>query len=65
MTKKPVDILLVEDNPDDIDLALYALRRHQLANHIHVVRDGAEALDFIYCRGDYQERICSIVPGTI
>ena len=65
MTKKPVDILLVEDNPDDVDLALYALRRHQLANHIHVVRDGVEALDFIFCRGDYQERSWTHNPKLI
>lgn len=65
MPKKPVDILLVEDNPDDVDLALYALRRHQLANHIHVVRDGTEALDFVFCRGDYQERNFSQNPKLI
>jgi CheY-like chemotaxis protein len=65
MTKKPVDILLVEDNPDDVDLALYVLRRHQLANHIHVVRDGVEALDFIFCRGNYNERNCAQSPKLI
>ena len=41
----PVEILLVEDNPDDVDLALNALERHHVANRIHIVRDGAEALD--------------------
>src|SRR5690349_9847291 len=40
-----VEILLVEDNPNDLELALHALKRNNLANHIHVARDGAEALD--------------------
>jgi CheY-like chemotaxis protein len=65
MTQNPIDILLVEDNPDDLDLALYALRRNQLAKHIHVVRDGIEALDFIFCRGDYQERNCTQNPKLV
>lgn len=65
MTKQPIDILLVEDNPDDIDLALYALRRHQLANHIHVVRDGVEALDFIFCQGKYLDRSSTQNPKLI
>jgi two-component system response regulator len=43
-----VEILLVEDSQDDIDLTLLALEKHRIANHIHVVRDGAEALDFIF-----------------
>jgi two-component system response regulator len=44
----PVEILLVEDNQDDIDLALLALKKNRIANNIHVVRDGAEALDFLF-----------------
>jgi CheY-like chemotaxis protein len=51
-----VEILLVEDNPDDVALTLRALRNANLANHIQVVRDGAEALDFIFCQGIYSER---------
>ena len=43
-----VDILLVEDNPNDVELALYALKKNHLANNVHVVRDGAEALEYIY-----------------
>jgi two-component system response regulator len=46
-----VEILLVEDNQDDIDLALLALQKHRIANNIHVVRDGAEALDFLFGAG--------------
>lgn len=45
---KVVEILLVEDNPDDIDLALYALKKHNLANNIVIARDGVEALAFLY-----------------
>jgi hypothetical protein len=49
------DILLVEDSQNDIDLALYALREEGLANSIFVVRDGKEALDFLFCRGAFAE----------
>ncbi|MGA7685280.1 MAG: response regulator [Terriglobales bacterium] len=51
-----VDILLVEDSQDDIDLALYALRHGKLANAICVVRDGEEALDFLFCRAAFAHR---------
>src|ERR1041385_130784 len=51
-----VEILLVEDNPNDVKLALHALNRNPLANHVEVVRDGAEALDFIFCTGAYASR---------
>ena len=51
-----VEILLVEDNPNDVKLALHALNRNHLANHVEVVRDGAEALDFIFCTGAYASR---------
>ena len=45
---KPVELLLVEDNPFDEELALKALRKHHLANDVVIARDGAEALDFIF-----------------
>jgi two-component system response regulator len=48
MSEHPVEILLVEDNPNDVELTLHALRKHNIANNIHVARDGAEALEFIY-----------------
>jgi two-component system, response regulator len=51
-----VEILLVEDNPRDVDLTLRAMRKRNLANKVHVVRDGAEALDFIFARGEYAQR---------
>ncbi|HEV2012307.1 MAG TPA: response regulator [Candidatus Dormibacteraeota bacterium] len=51
-----VDILMVEDNPDDEKLTLRALRKYQLTNRIHVVRDGQEALDYVFCTGAYADR---------
>ena len=56
MTDKIVEILLVEDNPHDIGLTLHAFRKHNLTNRIHVVRDGAEALDYVFCSGAYASR---------
>jgi CheY-like chemotaxis protein len=47
---------MVEDNPNDVELALYALQRNKIANRIHVVRDGAEALEFLFCTGAYKDR---------
>ena len=60
-----VEILLVEDNPNDVELTLHALRTSRLANDIKVVRDGEEALDFIMCRGPYAERDISSGPRVI
>ncbi|MBI5961630.1 MAG: response regulator [Chloroflexi bacterium] len=56
MNENNIEILLVEDNPNDVELALDALREHKLADYIHVVHDGAEALDFIFCQGAYAQR---------
>lgn len=53
---KEIEILLVEDNPDDLEMALHALRKMHLANRIFVARDGVEALDFIFCRGAHADR---------
>lgn len=60
-----VDILLVEDSQDDIDLALYALHQGKLANNIFVVRDGEEALDFIFCREAYSQRSFDHPPKLV
>lgn len=49
-------ILLAEDNPNDVELTLAALEEHNLANDVVVVRDGAEALDFLYSRGKFKAR---------
>ena len=62
---KPVEILLVEDNPNDVELTLQALRASHLANDIMVVRDGAEALDFIMCRGPFADRDITNWPKVI
>ena len=56
MTDRAVEILLVEDNPNDELLALYAFKKHSLATKVHVVRDGAEALEFLFCTGSYSNR---------
>ena len=65
MLEHAVEILLAEDNPNDVRLTLHALRRYNLTNYIHVVRDGAEALDFIFCTGAYAQRNIAQVPKVI
>jgi two-component system response regulator len=55
-TESIVDILLVEDNPSDAELALHALRRNNLANRIEWVKDGEVALDYLFQRGAYLNR---------
>jgi two-component system, response regulator len=57
MIEGAVEILLVEDDPGDEELALHALSKRRLANHIQVVRDGAEALDFLFRTGAYSQRV--------
>ena len=56
MSESSVEILLVEDNPNDVELALHALKKNNFVNRVHVVRDGVEALDFIFGTGPYQDR---------
>jgi CheY-like chemotaxis protein len=51
-------ILLVEDNPNDLELALIALEKSQLANEVVVVRDGAEAIEYLNCKGAFADRPC-------
>jgi two-component system, response regulator len=60
-----IDILLVEDNPDDLALVLRALRKHGLADRIDVAHDGAEALDFLFCSGAYGHRRIDDRPKVI
>lgn len=60
-----VEILLVEDNPHDLELTLRALKKGKLANSITAVRDGAEALDFIFGRGKYEGRDVHNGPRVI
>jgi CheY-like chemotaxis protein len=55
----------VEDNPEDLKMTLRALKKANLANHIHIVRDGAEALQFIFCEGEYAGRKIENAPKVI
>jgi len=61
----PVDILIVEDNPSDAELTIRALKKQKLANNLYVVEDGAEALDFMFCRGKYDTRHQAQPPKVI
>ncbi|MFA6971001.1 MAG: response regulator [Gallionella sp.] len=60
-----VEILLVEDNPTDAELAIRALKKSNLANKLVWVKDGAEALDFLFCRGAYAGRDTRCIPHVI
>lgn len=65
MRAEEIEILLVEDNSADAELTLHALRKNSLINRIHVVRDGEEALNFLFCREPYQERARQPLPQLI
>ena len=54
---RPIQILMVEDNPDDIELTVEALKDARVANHLTVVRDGEEALSYLRCRGKYAQAV--------
>jgi len=60
-----VELLLVEDNPQDLALSLRALKKANFANQIHVARDGAEALEFIFCEGPHAARKIADGPKVI
>lgn len=65
MADQDLEILLVEDDPADAELALHALRAEKLANHIELARDGEEALDFLFCRGQYSRRSFARPPRMV
>ena len=65
MATEEVEILLVEDNPDDAELAIRALRKSHVANQIQHVSDGAQALDFLFGAGLYSERSMKNRPKVI
>jgi two-component system, response regulator len=65
MKQSHVEVLLVEDNPSDIKLALHAFKTNKLANHVHVVRDGAEALEFIFGIDRYAGRSVADPPKVV
>jgi len=60
-----VEILLVDDSPEDVELTIRALRRNKIANEIQVVEDGVEALDFLFCRGSYEDRTSTNPPRLV
>lgn len=64
-TNDIVEILLVEDNPQDLQLTQRALQRAHLANRIHVARDGEEALDFLFAEGAYLGRDITNTPKVV
>ena len=60
-----VDILIIEDNPNDLELAVRALKKNNIANNIHVISDGAEALDYFFATGKYSGRNTKLIPKMI
>jgi two-component system response regulator len=60
-----VEILLVEDNAEDAELTMRALRRNKIVNDIQVVEDGVEALDLLFCRGSHKDRTFSRPPKLV
>ena len=65
MSEHTIEILLVEDNPADVELTLHALRKEKLANKIEVVGDGEEALDFLFCRNNFSGRSFDRPPRLV
>jgi two-component system response regulator len=65
MIENSVEILLVEDNPNDVKLAMHAFASNHLANQVQIVRDGAEALEFIFCSGRYARRNLADSPKVV
>lgn len=60
-----VDILMVEDRDEDIELALTALKKHNLANNIKVAKDGEDALEFIFATGKYSNKAINRLPKLV
>jgi len=65
MTQGQIEILLVEDNPDDVELTLHSLRKEKLANNIRVARDGEEALEFLFRNGAPADRSLERPPKLV
>lgn len=65
MNSETIDILLVEDNANDIELAMHAFKSNNLTNRFYVVRDGVEALEFLFCQGEYSTRDIGNLPKII
>jgi len=62
---KTKEILYIEDNPSDIELTLRALKKHNVANSIQIIKDGEEALEYIFATGRYAERDITEKPKII
>jgi CheY-like chemotaxis protein len=62
---EPIELLLVEDNPQDLELTLRPLHKANVLNRVHVARDGVEALEFIFCEGPHAARRISDRPKVI
>ncbi len=65
MSNQRADILLVEDNPNDVKLTLHAFKTANLANTVHVARDGVEALEFLFCTGAHADRNVQETPKLV
>jgi len=65
MLEERADILLVEDNPNDVKLTLHAFKTANLANTVHVARDGVEALEFLFCTGAHADRSMQETPKLV
>lgn len=65
MEQNPVEILLIEDNPDEAQLTIRGLRNHHLANQLKHIDDGEEALEFIYSTGRYADNLHPFNPKLI
>lgn len=62
---KPIEILLVEDSAADVELTLRAMNKANVANKIHVARDGVEALEFVFCEGQHADRRIENLPSVV
>jgi two-component system, response regulator len=60
-----IEILLVDDSPEDVELCVRSLRRSNISNEIHIAEDGVEALDFLFCRGAFKDRTFSNPPKLV
>jgi two-component system, response regulator len=65
MIETPVDVLVIDDNPNDLDLTVYALKRSEEVHCLQSARDGVEAIDFIFCTGEYASRCQTNLPRLI
>lgn len=65
MVDSIVDILLIEDNPNDVELTMRALKKNNIVNNVHVIMDGAEALEYFFADGKYRGRDTNLRPKLV